>query len=253
MRCPLIGITCSRQMAQAWSSISPGRVVDYTFADYGEALSACGAAPVIIPVSPTGPVLEAIIDRLDALLLSGGPDVHPRRYDQMPAVGLGDIDEDLDRMEFEALALAESRDLPILAVCRGIQLLNVFRGGSLFQDIAGQRPESIGHRQQAPPAVATHTVAVASGTMLRRIVVKKTLWVNGRHHQGIQHVGQGLAVAATAPDGLVEAVEDPSKPFVLGIQWHPEGLWRNDPPARRIFNAFVAAAAGDRSDCPETK
>ncbi|MFH1981699.1 MAG: gamma-glutamyl-gamma-aminobutyrate hydrolase family protein [Pseudomonadota bacterium] len=244
---PLIGITCSRQMAAAWSAISAGRVMEYAFADYGEALSACGAAPVIIPVSPKRPVLEAVIDRLDALLLSGGPDVHPRRYGQMPAVGIGDIDEDRDRMELEALALAESRGLAVLAVCRGIQLLNVSRGGSLFQDIAGQRPESIGHRQQAPPTVATHTVSVVPGTMLQRIVRKKTLWVNGRHHQGIAHLGQGLAVSATAPDGLVEAVEDPTKPFLLGIQWHPEGLWRCDPAARRIFSAFVAAAAGRQS------
>jgi putative glutamine amidotransferase len=239
---PLIGITCSRVVGGAWGRYSPGHFMDYTFDEYSSAIKHCGGAPVLIPVAQNRDTLETIFDRLDGLLLSGGPDISPKFYREQPLVGLGEIDEGLDLMELEAAKMAFQKDLPILAICRGNQLLNVSQEGTLYQDIPGQVQESINHTQKADKGVLTHSIRIEERTLLYSIIQEKTIWVNGKHHQAIKDLAPGLNVSAQAPDGIIEAVEHPSKKFVLGVQWHPEGTWKNDVYSEKIFRAFVQAA-----------
>ena len=239
---PLIGITCSRTVGGSWSVYSPGHFMDYAFDEYSRAILHCGGAPVLLPIAQDQGTIGTILKRLDGLLLSGGPDINPRQYNEQPLKGLGEIDADLDRMELAAAREAYRRDLPVLAVCRGIQTLNVSLGGNLYQDIALQVSGSINHAQKAAKSVSTHTITVASDTRLAEIFRKKHVWVNGRHHQAIKDPAPGLVVSATATDGVIEAIEDLSKRFVVGVQWHPEGTWQNDPHSKRLFKAFVTAS-----------
>jgi putative glutamine amidotransferase len=242
---PLIGITCSRVIGGAWGAYDRGHFMDYTFTEYSRAIADCGGASVLIPVVPDKAPISTVIERIDGLLLSGGPDVNPARYGDLPGDKLGEIDEDQDRMEMLATALAFEQDLPILAICRGIQLLNVARGGTLYQDISSEVPGSINHVQQAAKAVNTHRVAIGEKTRLRRIMGEDEIWVNGRHHQALRDPAPGLTVSGRAPDGIIEAVEAADRPFVIGVQWHPEGTFGSDPYSKKLFAAFVAAA-GDR-------
>ena len=240
---PLIGITCSRVIGGAWGQYDPGHFMDYAYEEYCQAIHHCGGASVIISVPQSRETFRTIFDRLDALLLSGGPDVNPKFYGEQPLAGLGEIDEDLDRMEIEAAQMAFEQDLPILCVCRGIQVLNVSRGGTLYQDIPSQVKEGINHTQKADKSVLTHSIQIEEKTRLYGIFKRKKIWVNGKHHQAIKDLAQGLLISARAGDGIIEAVEHPPKRFVIGVQWHPEGTWKNDLYSKKLFRAFVQAAA----------
>jgi putative glutamine amidotransferase len=243
---PLIGITCSRVTGGAWGVYSLGHFMDYTFSDYSQAILDAGGAPVIIPAAQDRRSLEAILGSVQGLILSGGPDVHPGRYGEEPLAGLGEVDEALDRMELMAAGLAIEKNLPLLGICRGIQVLNVALGGTLYQDIPSQVPESICHTPKTDKAVNTHTVRIEAGGRLHKIVGKREIWVNGKHHQALKDPAPGLLVTARAKDGIVEAVEIPGKRFAVGVQWHPEGTWREDLYSRKIFSALVQAAKVQR-------
>jgi putative glutamine amidotransferase len=180
------------------------------------------------------------------LILSGGPDVNPRRFGEEPLAGLGEVDEALDRMELMAVRLAIDKNLPVLGICRGIQVLNVALGGTLYQDIASQMPESLCHTPKADKAVNTHSVRIEPGNQLHKLVGQREIWVNGKHHQAVKDLASGLVATAHAKDGVVEAVELPGKRFVLGLQWHPEGTWREDLYSQKLFAAFVKAAKATR-------
>jgi putative glutamine amidotransferase len=238
----LIGITCSRATGGAWGIYSLGHFMDYTFSDYSQAILQAGGAPVILPAAQDRKSLERILSAVQGLILSGGPDIHPRRFGEEPLAGLGEVDETLDRMELMAAGLAVERNLPVLGICRGIQVLNVALGGTLYQDIASQVPESICHTPKADKAANTHTVRIAAGSRLHKLFGKREIWVNGKHHQAVKDVAPGLVVTARARDGVIEAVELPRKRFVVGVQWHPEGTWRDDPYSRKLFQAFVKTA-----------
>ena len=242
VRPPLVAVTCSRVTGGAWGLYSLGHFMDYTFADYSLALRDAGAAPVIVPAAQDEESLSRILSVVQGLVLSGGPDVHPRRYGEEPLAGLGEVDEDLDRMELAAARLAVAMDLPVLGICRGIQVLNVALGGTLHQDIASQVPESLCHTPKTDKAVNTHTVRIEAGSRLRRVMGRAEIWVNGKHHQAVKDLAPGLAITAHARDGVVEAVEHPGRRWVVGVQWHPEGTWREDPFSKRLFRAFVRAA-----------
>lgn len=242
---PLVAITCSRKIGGSWGEYEPGRFMDYAFSEYSRAVAACGGAPVLVPVDCGRPGLERILAAADGLLLTGGPDVHPKFYGEEQMPFLGEVDEPLDRMELAAAAGAWEAGLPVFAVCRGIQLLNVSLGGTLYQDIERQVPEAIGHRQQAAKSVNTHSVHVERPSLLYDIVRRRHIRVNGRHHQAVKDVAAPLQVAARAPDGIVEAMFAPERTFVLAVQWHPEGTYAADSSSRKLFAAFVKAA-GER-------
>jgi putative glutamine amidotransferase len=239
---PLIGVTCSREVGGAWGLYSPGDYMDYTYDAYTRAVHHCGGASVLIPVSQKPDTLRTILDRLNGLLLSGGPDINPRFYGEEPLAGLGEIDEALDRMELEATKMALQKDLPIFAVCRGIQVLNVALGGTLYQDIANQVRESINHTQKADKSINTHSIKIERKTLLYNLFRTGEIWVNGKHHQAIKDLAPGLIISARASDGIIEAVEYTENKFILGVQWHPEGTWEVDPHSKRLFRAFVRAA-----------
>jgi putative glutamine amidotransferase len=217
--------------------------MDYTFAEYSEAVLAAGGAPLIIPAAQNEESIRGILHRVSGLILSGGPDVHPRFYGEQPLEGLGEVDEGLDLMELEAAKAAVGKDLPVLAICRGIQVLNVSQGGTLHQDIAAVVPARISHGQKADKAVLTHTVRIEHATRLFRIMQCNEIWVNSKHHQAVKAAAPGLLVSARASDGIIEAVEHPGKRFVLGVQWHPEGAWQQDPYSRKLFQALIEAAS----------
>ena len=241
---PLIGITCSRLVGGAWGLYSPGHFMDYTFSEYSEAIRYYGGAPMLIPVAQNQESFETILNRVDALLLSGGPDINPKFYGEEPSGGLGEIDEGLDRMELAAARMAFKKGLPIFAICRGIQVLNVSQGGTLYQDIPSQVQEGINHTQKADKGINTHSIRIEKETLLHRILGRREVWINGRHHQSVRALASGLIVSARAMDGIIEAVEHPGKEFVLGVQWHPEGTWKQDLYSKRLFRAFVQATLG---------
>lgn len=212
--------------------------------DYPASVMRAGGTPVVLP--PLSPVNGALIDRLDALVVSGGPDIDPGLYGRRPHPQLGPIEPEADALELEALRRADARGLPILAICRGMQLLNVARGGTLWQDLPSERPSSIEHRQSVVGTRTTHDVTIDEGTLLAQVTGVAeaddlTLPVNSFHHQAVCGLGEQLRISARAPDGVVEAVEAADRPFVVGVQWHVESLGA-DPRHAALFSALVEAA-----------
>jgi putative glutamine amidotransferase len=149
--------------------------------------------------------------------------------------------------EFEMAHLARAADVPVLGICGGMQALNVAFGGNLYQDISSQRSNPLQHRQPTPATRLSHAVAIKSGSLLRRIVKTASMRVNSSHHQSVKDVAPSLTASALAPDGVIEAIESPSRRFLLGIQWHPEFLFDHYPLHRRLFEAFLRAARKNAS------
>lgn len=203
-------------------------------APYLNALKSAGIDP--IPVEPGHPVPAA-----QGLVLTGGSDVDPKQYGQTPDPSVKKIDPGRDEFELELLAHAEDADLPILAICRGLQLLNVHRRGTLIQHL----PQSARHRRRdTPPSQPVHPIHVESNSRLLDILGTTEIQVNSRHHQAVDRLGSGLLVTARDPaDRIIEALEDPSHRFVLAVQWHPEDQEAADPVQRRLFEAFAASLA----------
>jgi putative glutamine amidotransferase len=213
---------------------------------YSDALERAGAVPLTIPTlrDPAGAV--TLLEACDALLLPGGPDVEPRRYGEEPCEGCRtEWVADLDATEAAVLERALETDLPVLAICRGCQLLNVVCGGSLWQDIVVQGAGDAGHDCEAagiPRTQAVHPMAVEPDSLLSGVLQATAVGVNSIHHHGLRRVGEGLRVVGRSPDGLAEAVEMPGRGFVVGLQCHPEEHSATEPWAARLFTALVEAA-----------
>jgi putative glutamine amidotransferase len=193
-----------------------------------------------LPAVGAGPVLEHI----DALLLSGGPDLHPAIYGRQESPELGPTEPELDAYELMLCRAALACRKPVLGVCRGMQLLNVACGGTLHQHVPDVVGEEVEHRSPLPGVKAGHDVEILPGTMLQRIIGRESLHVNSFHHQGIDDLGRGLRVAACSADGLIEGVEGTGDSFVLGVQWHVESLTADQPRHAAIVAALVVAARG---------
>jgi putative glutamine amidotransferase len=211
---------------------------------YSAALAAAGAAPLAIPLDLPEDALRAVFERLDGLCLTGGVDVDPAHYGEDRHSGLGPVDGARDLTELVLARWALAADRPVLGICRGIQLLNVAAGGSLYQDISVQLPDagchnfdSAGSRERA-----THRVRLAPGSRLAESLGVTELMTNSFHHQAVKRLGDDCAPVAWADDDVVEGIEDPSRRFSVGVQWHPEEMFWTDPLARRLFEAFVEAS-----------
>jgi putative glutamine amidotransferase len=235
-RSPLIGVSTSITVGSA-----PERA--YVNSTYLYAIQQAGGVPVALPPQLSSTSLTRLMRGLDGLLLTGGGDMDPALFGEAPHPTVYDVAPGRDAVETAAVDIALERRLPVLAICRGIQVLNVALGGSLFQDVATEPGTQIGHAQSAPRAEPTHKVTVAPGSRLAKTLGIDEIEVNSMHHQAVKTLGAGLAAVAWAPDQIVEGVEldDPAR-FVLGVQWHPEELVAHSEPARRLFAALVSAA-----------
>jgi putative glutamine amidotransferase len=191
----------------------------------------------------------AALDGVGGLLLTGGGDVDPALYSETPHATFDPAEAGRDRFEISLIALARARKLPIFAICRGIQVLNVAAGGTLVQDIPSQVPGALSHRLQVPPhqpMELAHEVWIDKDSLLARVMRERlsdtdACEVNSRHHQAVRQIAPGFVVSATAPDGVIEAIEDPSLPFCLGVQWHPENFFRTGE-FRPLFEGFIDAS-----------
>lgn len=215
---------------------------------YVHVLSAVGAVPWLIPLMHIDePTLRAIYDRLDGLFLTGGVDVDPARYGETRQTACGRTDSDRDATELQLVKWAVADQKPILAVCRGFQVLNVAFGGTLFQDVSAQYPNAIKHdyfpREDGTPRrdYLSHEIRVAPESRLGRYLGRDQAPVNSMHHQGIKELAPGLAASAWAPDGLIEGIEGTNGRFLIAVQWHPEELAESDEGMKRLFSAFIDA------------
>ena len=217
---------------------------------YGEAVAAAGGVPLHISLIPDEAVVGEIVSRLDGVLLPGSAsDVDPLRYGREPHTKLGAVHPLKDETDLLVLKELERRRLPLLAICFGMQVWNVFRGGSLIQDIVSQIPTALKHEQGAPRERPSHRLSIKPESLLGRIAGEVSAVVNSHHHQALEKIGQGLQASAWSSDGLVEAIEDEREGrWALGVQWHPELGWESDRLSRRIFNTFIKAATTFASD-----
>lgn len=233
---PLIGIT------GGLIRNSSGSLVCQVGQAYLSAILAAGGLPLIISAGMDDPALADLLPKLDGVLLSGGGDIDPARFDGTPHPRVYGISPERDAMEFSLVKRAVAEDKPLLAICRGSQVLNVAFGGTLYTHIADQKANAIKHDwfPDYPRDRLAHPVTIKCGSKLDQIFDADEIEVNSLHHQGIARVGRGLMATAFAHDGLVEAVEVEGAAFALGVQWHPECL-PDDPGMQRLLEAFVMA------------
>jgi putative glutamine amidotransferase len=250
---PLIGVTTS-EMRRAESlnptpeGEPPQRLEMALGLPYLRGLEAAGALPLVMPPL-SEEAIEPLLDRLDGICLSGGPDLDPAGYGAKPHPELGPIEPNLDRFELAVARRADAREMPILAICRGTQAINIVRGGTLHQHLPEISTE-IAHRQRTPGNQTSHPIEVVPGSELA-VALGGTeidvIDVNSFHHQALDRVGEGLEVSARAPDGTIEGVEDPKRPFLIGVQWHAETLVHRVYEAA-LFQNFVDACRDDGAE-----
>lgn len=242
---PLIGVTTSEvRRAETVTQTPEGEPPRHEMAlglTYLRAVEAAGGLPVVIPPLDLD-AIEPLLDRLSGICLSGGPDLHPRAYGADPDEHLGPTWPDLDRFELAIAARADAREIPMLAICRGTQALNVVRAGSLVQHLPSLGGE-VDHRQKNPGDSVSHRIRIDPDSRLATVIDAAEVDVNSFHHQAIARLGDGLVATAWAADGTIEAVEDPSRDFLLGVQWHAE-LLTDRAEEGHLFRSFVEAASG---------
>lgn len=217
----------------------------YLARHYSEAVEAAGGAPVHISLIPNSEYIDSVVEGLDGILLPGSDsDVDPLRYGQQPHPELGTVQVIKDQTDLLVIDVVERKRIPLFAICFGMQILNVSRGGTLIQDIKSQLPDAIKHEQGAPRERPSHTIRLLENTKLAGIAGAIDAVVNSHHHQAIESVGADLVATAWTTDGVIEAVEDPRPDrFVMAVQWHPELGWETDGLSQRLFRRFVDEAA----------
>ena len=228
---PKIAVTCSFDEESGYHKIHRG---------YVEALADCGALPYVLTHFSNNKVrTEEIIEDVDGLLFSGGSDVDPHWFDQEPKYEMYEIVPARDALEIKLARKALDVDLPILGLCRGIQVINVAAGGKVYQDIEEQLEDTLRHRQDAPRWHPTHKIDIKSGSMLEEILEKESVGVNSFHHQSVKEIADGFIASATSSDGVIEAIEQQNGGFQLGVQWHPERMWKKHPVHKKLFKWLV--------------
>jgi putative glutamine amidotransferase len=243
---PLIGITTSELRPGELRTLQrhgePPNAEMALGMTYVRAIEAAGGIPMVVP--PVGDRdARRLLGRLDGLVLSGGPDLAPGAYGARPHVELGPTEPHLDRFEFAIAREAVRLGLPTLGICRGAQTLNVARGGTLHQHLPDVVGDAIAHRQIEDGRTPTHPVAVGPRSRLAAVLGTTELHVNSFHHQAVDRLGDGLCASAWAPDGTIEAIEDPGQPFLLAVQWHAETL-RDIPMHLALFEELASVSAG---------
>ncbi len=234
---PTIALTCSTQ-----EPAGSQQRRDFVNRAYSEAVRRAGGAPVLVPAADDeGPVRDALAGAA-GVLVTGGKDICPAVYGEPTLPFCGPIEQARDSLDRWVIEAADELELPLLAICRGIQALAAFLGGSLYQDIERQVASAQSHRQRAPRHTPSHPVRITSGTLLANVVGDQDIRVNSFHHQAVKDVPAGFAVSARAPDSIIEGLEAADGRFVLAVQWHPEDMAAADPRHQALFDALVEAA-----------
>ena len=231
MNKPLIGVTPLIDVKKESYWMLPG---------YMKGIEKAGGIPVMLPYNDEDEILEEIIQRVDGILLTGGNDIDPKNYHEEnracgPSLPLR------DSLEMKLFALCMKYNKPVLGICRGIQMINVCMGGTLYQDLITEHISNVNHRMTPPYDQMIHTNTIIKDSLLYKILNKEEIQVNTRHHQAIKQLGKGLEINAISEDGLIEAVNVIDHPFALGVQWHPEHFTTNQD-ADLIFKYFIQAA-----------
>jgi putative glutamine amidotransferase len=241
-RCPVIGITSGPDVTE--ERFGPMRRFRLG-ADYVYAVEAAGGIPLILPPRPES--IETVLSLVDGLIFSGGADLDPALFGETELhPSTYSVDEERDTYELRLIREALDRDLPTLCICRGIQVLAVAFGGTLYQDIPSQVPGALTHRQYLDGKLApepTHAITATPGSLLERTYTQRTIPANSLHHQSVKDAGPSLVVEGTAEDGIIEAVSVPGRRFILGLQWHPEMMFAAHPLQLAPFSALIEEAA----------
>jgi putative glutamine amidotransferase len=243
---PVIGLTT--QTLHSIDGIPPALPASWVMNQrYFLAATMVGAVPWMIPLLDDDLMtLREIYDRLDGLLIPGGVDINPAEYGEAVRPECGNLDPARDRVELQLARWAMEDGKPILGLCRGQQIINVAMGGTMWQDLASQKPEL--HKHDFFPNAGyerdhlAHDVDIVPGTRLSQLLESTRVPVNSMHHQGVKTLGRDLIVSATADDGLIEAIEGTGDAFCVGVQWHPEVFEMADPHTRHLFGGFIRAA-----------
>jgi putative glutamine amidotransferase len=213
----------------------------YLGRDYSEALEGLGAIPFHISLIPKREYVRQILENLDGILLPGSDtDVDPLRFGAEPHPKLKRIVREKEETDLLVLEEAEKRKLPVLGICFGMQILNVFRGGTLIQDIEAEVENCVKHEQGIPLARNSHTIEIEKESILSNLTESEKTAVNSHHHQAIGKIGKNLKITARAKDGIIECIEDTQKDiFIMGVQWHPELSWKTNVLSKSIFEKFI--------------
>ena len=238
MRKPIIGITANILITEGGAL--PGTEKAAVSNDYIKAIENAGGVPIVLPVVTDKELIRCQAELIDGLLLSGGYDADPLLFGEEPAEKLGYVYPERDYHEIELIKAAYNANRPILGICRGIQVINIAFGGTLYQDLA-EIQGGIKHMQNAPKDVATHTVRVIANTILHTLFGDNIV-TNSFHHQAVKDLGSDLIISAKTKDGVVEGIEMTGKHFVVAVQWHPEMMASSHLGMKSLFREFVAKA-----------
>lgn len=236
MKKPLIGISGS--IIEDKGGMFPGYKRSYVNDDYVQSILRAGGIPIILPIIEDKETIQNCIEKLDGIILSGGHDVNPLLYNEEPNVKLTQIFPERDEFDFELIKLAKEKKISILGICRGMQILNTYHGGSNYQDNSYCESSYVKHWQGHTPSLASHTVNVSEESRFYDIFGSNIL-VNSFHHQSVKKVGTGLIATVKAKDGIVELIESDSDLFMVGFQWHPEMMSSSNNKMQNVFVKFI--------------
>ncbi len=236
---PLVGVPCRSDS----SGIYQGRPINVQNSSYIRAVINAGGVPFLIPLEARDEVLRDLFAQASGILLTGGGDIAPQFLGEASHLALNDVQSARDELEFTLVRWALEESKPMFGICRGIQVMNVAAGGSLYQDIASLCPNADKHdysfSQGYPLDFLAHPVDIETGSRLSVVLKSDHVQVNSSHHQALKEVAATYRTVAHSPDGIIEGIEAPDHPFVIGVQWHPEELVTSQETAQRLFLAFV--------------
>ncbi|MFC7395430.1 gamma-glutamyl-gamma-aminobutyrate hydrolase family protein [Scopulibacillus cellulosilyticus] len=243
---PIIGVTGMRHKLPMTLPGNPLQGV-YLSDDYAHAIAEAGGLPFVIPFLDTIDNIQEVANCIDGLLLSGGVDVDPSIFDDEPRLGLGTVIPERDWIDIELLKAVRAQGKPVLGICRGMQVINIALGGTIYQDLAHEWNGTIQHAQRAPRNHLSHTVHIKPGSQLYGLLGDQDrLRVNSFHHQSVKNIAPNMTAVAWDEEGLAEAIEHTGDSFCLAVQWHPENLWRSHKQFLGLFRGLVDEAAVDR-------